>query len=132
MSLIIPWLKNIRIDEQKTFSNEVSFLLNNLLYCTYRYGRRHPTIIKKIWAALAGHDSNALLTVNLINALCRLDNLDPFILDLIQEVAGEVCLKTDVAFDYVVAGLANHSFVAYQIQAELGKETTSGGEKYNS
>ena len=117
LSLIIPWLKNIKVDDQKTFSSEIAFLFNNLLFCTFRFGRRHPTIIKRIWSALAGHDSNALLTINLINALCRLDNLDPFILELIQEVVGEIALKADCAFDLIIAGLANHSFVAYQIQS---------------
>ena len=112
----VPWIRNIKFEENK-FSAEAIFIFNNLLYCNYKFSRRHPAVTKKIWASFASNESNALLTLNLINALCRLDNLDSSILSLLQEVTGEICLKAPAAFDYIINNLTNHTVVAYQIQS---------------
>lgn len=115
LNLLIPWLKNVRLDGN-CVSAESLFILNNLLYCSHRFSKRHPTATRHIWSALASNESNAMASINCLAALARLDNLDASIHALLQDVVGEICLQAPPAFECIVSNLTNHGPVPYQVQ----------------
>jgi hypothetical protein len=88
LNLLIPWLKNIRLESDSKYSNCIMpqsvFIMNNLLYCTYWFSKRHPVATKQIWASLASYEPNAIAALNTISALARLDNLDIGVHSLLQ------------------------------------------------
>ena len=115
LNLLIPWLKNIRL-EGNCVSPESLFILNNLLYCSHRFSKRHPVATRHIWSALASNEANAMAAINCLAALARLDNLDVSIHELLQDVVREICLQAPSAFECIVTNLTNHGPVPFQLQ----------------
>ena len=115
LNLLIPWLKNVRL-EGSTTSPESLFVLNNLLFCSHRFSKRHPVATRQIWSALAINEGNAAAAVNCMAALARLDNLDSSIHALLQDVVAEICLEAPNAFDSLISNLSNHGPVPFQVQ----------------
>ncbi|CAG5096928.1 Oidioi.mRNA.OKI2018_I69.XSR.g14850.t1.cds [Oikopleura dioica] len=119
LSLLLHWLRKLQLDSCS--SKESLFIINNLLFCTYTFSRRHPVVTREVWFALGQNEQNAMIVIYSICAMARLDNLDQTVVDLFQDVMSEITYASPNAFEYLITSLNNHGPVPYNVQRLVEK-----------
>jgi len=119
LSLLLHWLRKLQLDNCS--SKESLFIINNLLFCTYTFSRRHPVVTREVWFALCQNEQNAMIVIYSICAMARLDNLDQTVVDLFQDVMAEITYASPSAFEYLITSLNNHGPVPYNVQRLVEK-----------
>lgn len=114
LNLLMPWLKKIQLESCSC--KRSLFIINNLLFCSFTFSRRHPVVTREVWLALASNDQNAMIVIHSICAMAGLDNLDPSVNGLFQDVMAEVTFVAQPAFEYLITSLNNHGVVPFNVQ----------------